>query len=248
MAEWLLQTLGTGGLLKITLAVGLGAALQGSVGYGMALLASPFLIMIEPRLIPGPYLLASQMLSLLMVLRESHAIDFNGVKWALIGRLPGTVLAGYLLATISQKAMVLTFGFLVLLGVVISVAGVRFPPRPKNLFFAGMLSAVMGTIATIGGPPMALVYQDASSDSLRSTLSGYFIVGGLISLATLVVIGRFGQDELRLSVTLLPGILFGYLVSSRLLPLLKSRNTRAAVLVVAAASGAMVIVRQIFHI
>lgn len=246
MVEWLLRTITMDGLLKITLAIGLGAALQGSVGYGMALLASPFLIMIDPRLIPGPYLLGSQLLSLLMVLRERHSIDFYGVKWALFGRLPGTIVAGYLLATISEKAMVLTFGALVLLGVIISVAGVRFPPRPKNLFVAGMVSAIMGTIATIGGPPMALVYQDATSDSLRSTLSGYFIVGGLISLTTLIVIGRFGLYELCLSVALLPGILIGYLVSSQLLPLLKRQNTRAAVLMIATVSGVLVIVRQIF--
>ena len=244
MVEWIDASLSTSGLIMIFIAMGLGAALQGSVGYGMALIASPLLILVEPRLIPGPYLLASQLLSILMILRERRSIDFYGLKWALLGRIPGTVLAGYLLAVISENVMVLMFGFLVLLGVVISVAGVRFPPRPKNLFFAGLLSAIMGTIATIGGPPMALVYQDASGDELRSTLSGYFIIGGFFSLAALMVIGRFGLVELWLSATLLPGIILGYLISSRILPLLRRQNTRTAVLVIAAVSGLVVILRE----
>lgn len=245
MVEWLLNDLGAAGLLWISLAIGMGAALQGSVGYGMALLASPILILVEPRLIPGPYLLGSQLLSILMIIRERQSVDVRGVKWSLVGRIPGTILAGYLLAVITQRTLVLTFGFLVLLGVAISLTGVRFPPRPRNLLFAGMLSAVMGTIATIGGPPMALVYQDASGDQLRSTLSGYFILGGIMSLVTLIAVGRFGQEELWLSATLLPGILIGYLISSHLLPLLKSQNTRLAVLVIAAVSGVVVIVGQL---
>jgi uncharacterized membrane protein YfcA len=245
MFDWLAATLGAHGLTLIFLAMILGSILQGSVGYGMALVASPILIMIEPRLIPGPYTLASLLLSVLMLLRERRSMDIRGVSWALVGRVPGTILAGLLLAVASGRSMILIFGVMVLVGVVISVAGWRFPPRPGNLFFAGLLSAIMGTVATIGGPPMALVYQDAAGDQLRSTLSGYFIVGGLLSLVTLIIVGRFGQTEVWLSVALLPGILCGYLVSSRLLPLFKSQNLRPIVLAVATVSALFVILREV---
>jgi uncharacterized protein len=243
--EWLSGLLGIEGIILVTVTMVLGAALQGSVGYGMALLVSPILVLVDPRLIPGPYIVASQLLSILMIVRERRSVDFRGIKWAVLGRIPGTILAGYMLATISESAMILTFGILVLFGVLISIAGWRFPPQPKNLFFAGVLSAIMGTVATIGGPPMALVYQDAKSDELRSTLSGYFIIGALFSIFTLYTIGRLGEQELRLSILLLPGILFGYLVSSRLLPLLKQKYTRLAVLAIATASGLFVILREL---
>jgi uncharacterized membrane protein YfcA len=245
MIDWLLETLGTHGLAIIFLVMAAGAALQGSVGYGMALIASPILILVEPKLIPGPYLLGSLLLSVFMILRERKAIDLRGLKWALVGRIPGTILAGYLLAIISEEAMILTFGILLLLGVAISVAGIRFPPRPRNLVFAGLLSAVMGTIATIGGPPMALVYQDANGEELRSTLSGYFIIGGLFSIVTLAAVGKFGAAELWLAAAIVPGTVFGYLVSSWLLPHLNHQLTRASVLVVAAVSALVVILRVV---
>jgi uncharacterized membrane protein YfcA len=180
-----------------------------------------------------------------MVIRERKAVDVTGLKWALVGRIPGTILAGYLIAVISENAMILTFGILLLIGVAISVAGIRFPPRPRNLIFAGLLSAIMGTIATIGGPPMALVYQEAKGEELRSTLSGYFIIGGLFSILTLAFVGKFGETELWLSAVLLPGTVLGYLISSSLLPRLNPQLTRISVLVVAAVSAVVVIIRQV---
>ena len=233
------------GFFIISLAIGLGAALQGSVRYGMALLASPILVLVDSRFIPGPFLLEAQVLSILVVLRERQAIDLGGVKWAIVGRIPGSIIAGVLLLAITETAISLTFGILVLLAVALSLAGLRFPPKKSNLILAGMLSAVMGTIATLGGPPMAIVYQDASSPRLPSTLSGYFLIGALLSLTTLFIVGRFGSYELILSLTLIPGILIGYLASSHILPLLNEKHTRHAVLAIAAISGILVIVRQI---
>ena len=233
------------GFFIISLAIGFGAALQGSVGYGMALLASPILVLVDSRFVPGPFLLAAQVLSILVVLRERQAIDLGGVKWAIVGRIPGSIIAGMLLLAITETAITLTFGILILFAVALSLAGLRFPPKKSNLVLAGMLSAVMGTIATVGGPPMAIVYQDVSSPRLRSTLSGYFFIGTLFSLTTLFIIGRFGSYEFILSLTLIPGILIGYLASSHILPLLNEKHTRHAVLAIAAISGILVIVRQI---
>lgn len=245
MPDALAHLLGINDLLIIFLAMAVGAILQGSVGYGMALIASPILIMVEPKLIPGPYLLGSLLLSVFMILRERKAIDLTGIKWALVGRIPGTILAGYLLAIISENTMILTFGILLLIGVLISVAGIRFHPKPSTLIFAGLLSAIMGTIATIGGPPMALVYQESKGEELRSTLSGYFIIGGLFSILTLAFVGKFGETELWLSAAVLPGTILGYLISSRLLPRLNPQLTRVSVLGVAIASALVVILRQV---
>lgn len=245
MIEWLHEVLGLQGALLIGLAMFAGAALQGSAGYGMALIASPLLVLVEPRLVPGPYLMASQLLSVLMLLRESKSMDIRGVKWALAGRVPGTLLAGWLMAILSQSTLVLVFGGMVLFGVAISLAGMRFPPRPRNLFFAGLLSAIMGTVATIGGPPMALVYQHNNSDEMRSTLSIYFIIGGAFSLITLAAVGRFGMVELWMSLFLLPGIVFGYLASSRIIPRLKGHSMRYLILGISTVSGLAVILKEL---
>jgi len=68
-------------ILIINLALTVGASLQGAIGYGMGLLVSPVLLLVEPRLIPGPFLLAATFEIVLMMLRERQALDLFGLRW-----------------------------------------------------------------------------------------------------------------------------------------------------------------------
>ncbi len=231
--------------LIASLAIGAGAALQGSIGFGMALIASPILVMVDPRFIPVPYMLSSLILSVSIVRRERRSVDLSGVKWAVIGRIPATLLASWLLVVAPQDIMVLVFGVFVLLAVAISAFGIKFPPVRINLLGAGFLSGIMGTIATIGGPPIAIVYQDSESPTLRSTLSGYFIFGAALTVVTLFLYGEVGWAEVFLALALCPGIIMGYQLSSRLLPYIKKEHTRTGVLILATVSALVVIIRQL---
>jgi hypothetical protein len=123
---------------------------------------------------------------------------------------------------------------------------VRFEPGPRTLFGAGVLSGFMGTASSIGGPPMALVYQHGPGDRLRATLGMYFVAGGVMSLSALAVVGRFGPIEAWLGAALVPGIALGFTVSSRLKGLVDRGYTRPAVLTVAVAMGLSVIIRQLW--
>lgn len=222
-----------------------GSTLQGSIGFGMGLFASPILILIDERFVPAPILLSTWVLTTFLILRERHAVDVRGLRWAVVGRAVGTVVAGTMLTLLPRERMPLVFGFLVLLGVAMSLSGLRFRPRRSVLLGAGAMSAVMGTIASIGGPPMALVYQDAQGARLRATMSSFFWVGTVMSLAVLRVVGRFGEEEVQLTLVLLPGVLLGLLASRWTAAVVDRGHTRAVVLTVAAAAGLAVIIRQL---
>ena len=104
----------------------------------------------------------------------------------------------------------------------------------------------MGTLGSIGGPPVALIYQDASPQKLRATLSGYFIFGTFISMAALIPAGKFGLEELKLSLLLLPGIVAGFLVSAKLIPFVKGNRLRIAVWAVSVFAGGTLLLQQLF--
>ncbi len=220
-----------------------GFTLQGAVGFGMGILSSPIFVLIDTRLVPGPVLLSTMLFTTMLTIREHRAIDLGGLRWAVAGRIVGTIPAAVLLALLPAEQLGLLFGGIVLLAVVISVSGVHVAPRPASLLAGGVLSGIMGTIAAIGGPPMALLYQHAPGAQVRGTLSSLFLVGTVISLTALVVVGRFGLDELRLTLALLPGVFFGFFVSRRIASRLDRGYTRPAVLSVAAVAGLLVIVR-----
>ena len=223
----------------------IGATLQGSVGFGMGLLASPILILIDERFVPAPILLSTTILTTFLVIRERHAIDIYGLRWALAGRVVGTVVAGTVLALLPGDRMAVVFGGFVLVAVLMSVSGLRFQPGPRVLAGAGALSGIMGTIASIGGPPMALVYQDAEGARLRATMSSFFWVGTILSLSALRLVGRFGSEEVRLTLVLLPSMMLGLYASRWTAAVVDRGHTRTAVLTVAAVTGAMVIIRQV---
>ena len=86
----------------------------------------------------------------------------------------------------------------------------------------------MGTASSIGGPPMALVYQHGPGDRLRATLGAYFVAGATMSLSALAVVGRFGPTEAWLGAALVPGIVLGFTASNRLKGLVYSQQVLLA--------------------
>ena len=230
-------------LLAVLLCSAVGFTLQGSVGFGMGLLGSPILLLVDTRLVPGPILAATMVFTALLTLRERRAIDLGGLRWAVAGRVAGTLPAAALLAALLPEQINLLFGGIVLFAVALSLSGRHVEPGPVSLLVAGALSGIMGTIAAIGGPPMALLYQHAPGARVRGTLSSFFVIGTAISLAALVLVGRFGRAELQLTLALLPGGLFGLIVSRRIASRLDQGYTRPAVLTIAAIAGLMVVVR-----
>ena len=110
----------------VSVTVLIGATLQGSVGFGMGLFASPILILLDERFVPAPILLSTWVLTTCLTLRERHAIDLHGLRWALGGRVVGTFVAGSVLLVLPADRMAIVFGGLVLVGVLMSASGLRF--------------------------------------------------------------------------------------------------------------------------
>jgi uncharacterized membrane protein YfcA len=225
--------------------VTIGATLQGSVGFGLGLFSVPLLVLIDPRFVPGPLLFSSIALTVLLTHRERAAVLFKDIKWAVGGRLLGIVAAAAALELVPGRQIGILFGILVLAAVGLSASGWRLAVTPKSLFGAGILSGFMGTAVSIGGPPMALLYQHETGARIRGTLSAFFLIGVSLSLVGLHVIGRFGWAEVLIALSLVPGILLGFAVSRRLTHVLDRGHVRRAVLVVSAASALAVLVRQL---
>ncbi len=232
-------------ILAASGAVGVGAAVQGSVGFGLSLVAVPLLALIEPRLLPGPLLCVAIVLTLLLAHRERHSIDFHGVTWGIAGRIPGAVVGAMALTVMPPERISLMIGILVILAVGISMLPVRIRPTAPRLLGAGVLSGFMGTTAAVGGPPIALLLQHSPGPQLRGTLSGFFVLGASVSLLALIVIGRFGLSELALSLLLLPGIILGFWVSGHGARMLDRGYTRTVVLALSSAAAVVVILRQV---
>ena len=232
-------------VLLVWIAVTIGSTVQAAVGFGMALIAAPPLLLIHAPLVPGPLMAASLVLTGLTAYRDRASVDVAGVGWALAGRCLGTVAAAGFLVVATQRTFDLGFGVLVIAGVALSLLGARMVPSPRNSVVAGALSGLMGTVSSIGGPPMALLYQDAGAARLRGTLSIYFVIGTAMSIVALVLIGKMETREWVLSGLLATPMLLGFLCAEPLRARLQHAPVRPAVLGLSFASGLAVLARAL---
>lgn len=227
------------------LIVALGSLIQGAVGFGVALVAAPFLILIDPGFLPGPMLFAAFFLGLIQFRRDCGAADRKVLGFALAGRIMGTFPALGVLTIVAAKTMSIVLGVLVLAAVALSAIGPRIRPTPRSLLAGGVLSGFMGTVSSIGGPAIALVYQHESGPRLRGSLGLFFAAGSVISMVSLAFIGRFGWDEIIAGLFLLPGIALGFVLSNTCARWLDRGSVRPAVLIGAAAAAVVAILQSL---
>jgi len=219
------------------LIVVVGSFVQTAIGFGLAVIAAPLLFFIDPDYVPAPITVAALTLSVANAWRFRHSISFTGLKFAILGRLPGTVAGGLLIFWIDQRTLGLWLGISVLAAVWLSLGKVAFRPTRGAMFSAGFLSGFMGTSTSIGGPPMALVLQHQTADFIRANMAAFFIVSCVLTLIMLSFVGRFGQQQILLSLPFLPATLFGYWLAMRSVHLITSRMLRVGSLSLCCIAG-----------
>lgn len=226
-------------------AVTLGALVQGAVGFGLGMLAAPVLGLLDRSLVPGPVLFLAVVLTAWLAWDERSQLDWNGVKWALLGRVAGTIMAVAIVSSLVGDSLTLVLGLSILLGVGLSLTRWSMTPTRLSLTGAGTMSGLMGTLTSVGGPPMALVYQREEAARLRSTLAGFFFFGATLSLVALTVAGKFGRGELVDGLWLVPGLLLGMLIGRPVRPWLDRGWTRPAVLSLSAIAALTLVLESL---
>ena len=233
------------GFCIVATAILFASALQASIGFGMGMFAAPIVAMVEPAMIPGTLIMVATLVTLMVVVREREAIDLSGTGWALTGRVPGTVAGALLLAALPHQALVIVLAAVVLGGVVLTSSGWVPAARRRNVVLAGAASGLLGTATSIGGPPMALVWQRNTGAVLRSTMSSFFLVGSVISLIVLAFTSAVDVHTLKTFALLVPAAVLGYLLSRVLNRYLNPQRLRWLAIGVSATGAAVLIGREL---
>lgn len=221
----------------------LGGLIQGVIGYGMNLVVVPILAVLVPGSVPGAMVLLSMPMTLTMLLREHHAIDWLGVRWIVVGRLPGTLVGLAVLAALPDAQLAFAIGIAIILGVALSVIHPGLPVERRTAFGAGVLSGVSDTTASIGGPPLALLYQHSPPHTFRATLATSFLIGAAVTATALALRGHLSGEQLQLTAIFLAPMLVGLVLSGPLARRIQSSTLRPIVLGVAAIAGLVAAIR-----
>jgi uncharacterized membrane protein YfcA len=227
------------------LAAALGAIVQSGIGLGLGLVAAPIVTLLFPSLMPGSLLIAATVLPLFVVAKEVRHADWKGLRWAFAGRLAGTPLGVWFVALIPQRAMGMAVGAMVLVAIGLSLWSGRVPRNAATLTGAGLLAGVTGTATSIGGPPIALIYQRESGPQIRATLSIFFTLGALLSVLTLATVHELPARQVWAGLSLTPFVIVGFVISGPFRRYLDRGRTRGAVLAITGASALILITRSL---
>ncbi len=214
-----------------------GAVVQGTVGLGLGLVGAPVAALVAPELVPELVLWLAMVMALQTVATEHRGTDWRGLGWALPPRVLGTVVGVWVVATAPARLIGIAVGVMVLLSVALTVRTVTFPVNRVSLPVAGFVSGVTGTATSIGGPPLAVLYQHHPPAVLRPTLAVYFAAGAALSLLGLGIVGELRAEVAGLAALLSPLLVLGLALSVPVRRRLPRDAVRAGVLAVCAASA-----------
>lgn len=232
-------------LVSTGVLVGLGALVQSSIGFGLAVVAAPLIILIEPGLMPVSLLMAGFMLPAIQLGSGHRDIAWPMFRWAILGRYLLTPVGVLLVVRLPASAIGALVGVLVLVAVAFSIWSVDVCATRGRALGAGLITGVAGTAASVGGPFLALVLQHERPERARGTLAAFFLAGSAFSLASLAVAGQVTSVQVVTGLAWLPFIVAGHLAAGPLRRRLDPVRFRRAVLVLAVVASLVVITRSV---
>lgn len=220
------------------------AVVQAGLGMGFGLVAAPLLAVLDPELVPAPMLVLGLVTSAWVAARDPSQIRWPEVWLASGGRLVGAGLVAVVLALADRAIFSVVFAVMIGLAVGLSALGLRLRCTRPRLVLLGALSGVIGTVTSVGGPVIALLYQDRPPREARATLSAFFVVGCVVSLGMLAAAGLAGLRDLWLAAIMAPPMVAGMLLGKRVQGRF-DRRYRPAILAASGFAAVVILVREV---
>jgi len=222
---------------------------QGVSGFGSALVAMPFLLLVIDVKIAVPLcILNGLVIAFYLSVQLRRYVEWRKIWPLLIGCVPGIIAGVWFLKEADNDWIQ------VLLGAMIAsyaLYNLMLKPAPRIIkggwaYVAGFLTGVIGSAFSAGGPP-TIIYTTLTGwnkDDIKATLSSFFFVSGVFiaaahvvtGLTTIVVLKYFGQSVLA--------VLTGVWAGSVCYDKIKQKTYMKIILNLLLAMGVMMIFRS----
>jgi uncharacterized protein len=210
------------GVIAFVIAVLLLASIAQTVaGFGMALIAVPFLVIVLDVKDAVVITAIASLLNTALVARSVwHHIPSRAVITMLAGSFAGMPFGLLVLLFAPQDALRLLVGIAAISMAAAIASGLRYGGSARSgELLAGAVSGALNTSTGMNGPPVVLYLQNHGypPDEFRGALSAFFFLSGLATLATFAATGVVSIEALLLGAACLPAVLAGNRAGQRLL-------------------------------
>ena len=223
-----------------------GAITQSAIGIGFGIPAG-ILVLLEPSMVPSCIILMGSFLALSNAMLSYKDIIKVDLIYSYTGRVIGSILAMPLIfLTLGTNYYLIIFGVLLLIATYLSAKKWNIVATKKNITIAGTASGLMGTLTGIGGPPMAIVYQNSSAKKVVATLNMFFGIGALFSVLLFIYYDLINLPEVMKSIYLAPGLIIGtYIGRRKIIREFVNRNLKNLIIAVCFISAVVIILDAI---
>ena len=215
---------------------------MGLTGFGLALIASPLLVLILPPKIVVPVVTLHGVLTTVGVMVEAR-------KWLDLRRRWPLMLAGglavpfgaYLLVILDAGTLKVLIGAVIALTAVALLLGFRHEIRNEKLASGpvGLLSGLLNGSTGMGGPPIVLFFanQGVEKQVFRANLAAYFFALKVVAIPSYLVGDLITPTVAAYSLLFLPALLEGMAAGIRLAGRVPEELFRRFTLLVVCAAG-----------
>jgi len=242
----------TSSLIFLMLAVLAASFIQGSAGFGSALLLSPVLSLFinNNRDITSFLVMMGLTINIIMLIRIKFEADIRQVLIMTFFSVFGILAGNYALNFVN------TYTIKIAVGIITAATGtvllfnytVKLKSQKTAGGVAGFLSGFLNSAAGLSGPPVAILLsnQNIGREAFLSTIVLYSFFNNIITLASFIFASSVTAPALRFTLINLPCVIAGTLLGIKISGKLKGPVFRKIIICMIIIIGIYLIIKTIF--
>ncbi|HOG45582.1 MAG TPA: sulfite exporter TauE/SafE family protein [Anaerolineae bacterium] len=222
--------------------VSLAGLTMGLTGFGFALMATPLLLLVLPPTVVVPLLTLQSTLNNVVILWESRRwVDLRRIWPLMLAGIVGVPFGAYLLVAWDVNTLKAFIGAAAALSALALLFGFKRHIVRERLAAlpVGLASGLLNGSTGMAGAPVILFFtnQGIEKRAFRANLTAYFGLLNVVTLTTYAANGLITRPVAACAGLLLPGLVVGLVVGTRLVPRVNEQRFRQITLAVVGASG-----------
>ncbi|MDW7655598.1 MAG: sulfite exporter TauE/SafE family protein [Bacillota bacterium] len=234
-------------ILLIMLVAGL---VQGSCGFGAGLIAMsimPFIFDYKTAL-PIMYVCAI-FICLRVLLSTYRSINWKVLALPTLVSLVGRVAGLFVFKSFENETLSIMLGVLIFATAIYQLfwgGKIHIRPTPVNGSLTGLLSGVLGGLASSSGPPLVVYYMNAKLEKIEyiATIQMTFLAGSLFSISLLASTGVYNGEILSYAAVGAVGVILGTTIGLKVFHAMKRTTLQKVINVVLLAMGISLIIKS----
>ena len=216
--------------------------IQGLTGFGLSIVAIPFLLLLFPlqEIVPSIVVLALLTNSLVLI-PARREVQFKQFKLLVVMGILFMPVGVYSLRYLNSDYLQLCFGILVTLFSLMLILNKTFPIKREKIGYtiAGAFSGFLNGSLSLSGPPVVLFLsnQGVKKETFRANITLYFLILNVITIAIFSATGMLNTVIFERILFLAPALVIGVLFGIKVSKTIKDNTFRMFVLVMLIISG-----------